>query len=167
VRYIVFYTPETDDLYPGRIDSIDEFADGTIDADIDTAAPAGTVWIEGDADPTKDYVSGGAVVERPSLGANEVYHVDADGVENTLFTVPDPTVVTYRGTEYIAGSVYWSIDGDDGGYILATGTDYLVFGGSSDLNFIFASDISGEFEYDITPDWPYLPMKVTVIADAV
>lgn len=159
MRKIVFYLTAT-----GEIDSTADYADETDDADINADLPADCSWLEGDADPETDYVLAGVITERPSIGAEEVYHVDADGIERTLFTMPDPTIVTYRGQEYNAGDVLWDVGG---GYVMGTGDDYLVFGGDSDLDFNFKSVISGEFEYELVPDFPYKPAKVTVIADAV
>jgi hypothetical protein len=166
MRYIVFYIPETDPLYPGRIDSIDEFQDGTLDADIDAAAPAGTVWLEGDADPTKDYILAGVVTERPDFGAASEYQIDADGVENTLFTMPDGTLVTHKGGVYVAGDAYVAVDGDEDGDILGAGDDELTFS-MGDTDFVFASERTGEFEFKVEPEFPHLPTVVTVKANAV
>jgi hypothetical protein len=162
MRKIVFYLTDS-----GEIDSIADYADETEDADIIADVPADCDWLEADADPETDYVvldSPPVVTERPSIGAEDVYHVDADGVENNLFTMPDPTVVTYRGTERVAGSTYWDV-GDD--HVMGTGEDFLVFGGDPDLDFKFKSTRNGEFVFDITPEFPYKPITVTVIADAV
>lgn len=158
-RRIAFYFADT-----GEIKGVDDYADDFEDDDIDAEAPDGTVWLETDADMDNEYLPGGVRTPRPDIGAEDVYHVDADGVERTLFTMPDPTVVTYRGVEYIAGGVYLDI-GD--GYVLGVGDDYLVVSTDSDLDFNFKASRNGEFEFLIDPVFPYKPTTVLVIADAV
>jgi hypothetical protein len=166
MRYIVFYIPETDPLYPGRINSIVEYPDGTADATITADQPAGCIWLEGDADPTKDYILAGVVTERPDFGAAREYRIDADGLENTLFTMPDGTLVTHKGDVHVAGAAYVSVDGEDDGDILGAGDDELTFS-MGDTDFVFASDRTGEFEFKVEPEFPYLPTVVTVKANAV
>lgn len=166
-RYIVFYIPETDPLRGGEIDSIDEYADGTLDATITADQPAGCTWLEGDADPTKDYILSGVVTERPDFGATDEYQIDADGVGNTLFTMPDGTLVTHRGGAYMAGNGYVAVDDDDDeGDILGAGDDYLTFS-MGDTDFIVAANRTGEFEFKIEPDFPHIATVITVKANAV
>lgn len=159
MRRIIFYIEVS-----GEIDSIEDYGDDADDADIEADVPDGCDWLEGDADPDTDYILAGVVTERPDVAAEEVYHVDADGVERTLFTMPDPTVVTYRGQSFMAGGVYLDLGG---GNVLDVNGDYLVVSSDDDLAFKFKSMISGEFEYLLEPEFPYKSAKVTVIADAV
>lgn len=162
-RKVAYYFEET-----GEIDSIDDFGDEVEDSEIDAEVPDGCVWLEGDADPETDYIvldSPPVITERPSFGADEVYHVDADGATTTLFTMPEGTVVTYRGSEFIAGLVALDVGGGvlldvGGGFVLGVGTD-------DNLDFDFASSISGEFPYLVEPPFPYKSISITVIADAV
>jgi hypothetical protein len=158
MRRIVFYIEES-----GEIVDVADYLDEAGDDEIAADQPAGCVWIEGDADPDTDYVVAGAVAERPDFGAQDVYHVDADGVVRTLFTMPDPVTVTYKGEEYSAGD--FLVDAGPG-FVLGAGDDYLVFAfGSTDFD--FASSRNGEFEFLIEPAFPAKATVVTVIADAV
>jgi hypothetical protein len=138
MRKIVFFINST-----GEIVGVDDYSDETEDAEIDADAPDGCIWQESDADPETDYMPGGVRTPRPTIDAKPEYHVDANGVTGTLFTMPDETTVTYRGE------------------------DFFVTGTGEDLDFIFSSTRTGEFEYMIDPPFPYKAITVTVIADAV
>jgi hypothetical protein len=161
MRRIAFYIAAT-----GEIDTVTDYSDGTLDATITADQPAGCTWLEGDADPTTDYVLAGVITERPGFGAEELYHIDADGTEVTLFTMPTPTIVTFDGNDFTAGDPYFAVDDDPDGAVLGGDEGYLALGmGTTD--FTIASTRNGEFVFSIQPDFPYQPVVVTVIAHAV
>lgn len=125
----------------GEIVQQDEFEDGTLDADITAAAPAGTVWLETDiADINTDYIVAGVVTARPMLiaGNESLMPIVADGIDSVTFPLPTGTNVIYAGISTV------SVAGE---------------------SFTFTTARRGIFEFIFETPWPTLPLALTISTD--
>lgn len=86
---------------------------------------------------TEFYIDEGAVVERPEFDAPEEIAIVADGTAHATLTVPDPCAV--------------KVDGEA----------KTIPGGKIEI----ASDIPAEYLLELV-QWPYMPKKVKVVANA-
>jgi hypothetical protein len=126
----------------GEIVQQDEFEDGTLDADITAAAPAGTVWLESElADINSDYIVAGVITARPTLtdGNDDLIPIITDGVDSVTFPLPTGTTVTFEGTQTV------SVAGE---------------------SFTFTTVRRGTFQFIFEPPWPTLPLALTISTDS-
>lgn len=104
---------------------------------------AGGGWIDGDYDPDYYVVVAGEPVARPDLITDDdgIFTILNDGIEAVTIPLPDGT---------------WISDHDSGDRIFVEFAE----------DFIFKSEIKGEFEFSLEPPFPYKPVSFKVIADA-
>jgi hypothetical protein len=128
----------------GQIIETRDWPDGTPSTDIDDRVFAGMAYAIDPLDevtPSTHYYPGGVKTPRPVLYYDDDIIVDADGVINVSFALPN-------GTEVVAA-------GD--------GTDYVSAGGES---FQFKTVKLGEWTYNFVPPFPYLPLELRISASA-
>lgn len=113
------------------------------DPDIAAQIPVGGGYVEGDFDPNHYVVISGVAEPRPDLVTDEdgMFIILNDGIEAVTIPLPDGT---------------WISDHDSGDRIFVEFAE----------DFIFKSEIKGEFEFSLEPPFPYKPVSFKVIADA-
>ena len=121
----------------GEIVDIFSWSDTDGPTQFATLVPAGGAYaLDEEATIDGSYYPAGVKTDRP-LVADDNYHIADDGVDSVTFAMPSGTVIT---------------------------PDYYLFTQQTSVaeNFVFTSTISGQFNFDLAPPFPYQTQTIRI-----